>query len=177
MRQMIILLILLLFVSPAYAHTFYKWVDEKGTVNITDDYDNIPSKYRERVEIEWFQEESAAPSIQKITPDKEEEAKVDSYGMGEAYWRDRIRPWKEFLKTAEANYEKAHKRFIEKATDFSEMRFGSWSRTQYKMHIIELDKLKGERDKYADQVAEAKEGMEKISKEAKEARADPDWLR
>jgi hypothetical protein len=176
MRHIPIFLILLMFSSIAHASTFYKWVDEKGTVNITDDYDNIPSKHRGRVEIEWFQEESAAPPIQKIAPEKKEEAKADIYGLGEAYWRDRIRPWKEFLKAAEANYEKARQRFIQKAMDFSEMRFGSWSRTQYKMHIIELDKLKEEMVKYADQAAEAREGMEKISKEAKEARADPDWL-
>jgi hypothetical protein len=30
--------------------------------------------------------------------------------------------------------------------------------------------------KYGDQVAEAKEMLEKLSKEAKEAKADPEWL-
>ena len=87
-----------------------------------------------------------------------------------------MRPWKEFLKTAEANYEKAHQKFMEKAMEFSQKRFGSWSKTQYKMNIIELDRLKEEMLKYGDQVGDAKEILEKISKEAKEAKANPEWL-
>jgi hypothetical protein len=177
MRKMFILLILLIFVSPASAHTFYKWVDEKGVVNFTDDYDNVPRAYRDRVEIEYVHEEGPTPPIQKMTPQKREETKTDIYGQQEAYWRGKVRPWKEFLKTAEANYERAHEKFMGKAMEFSRGRFGTWSKTQYKLNIIELDRLKGEMIKYADQIAEAREAMEKISKEAKEERANPDWLK
>ena len=176
MKKLLIFLFLLLFISPAYAHTFYKWVDEKGTVNYTDVYDSIPPAYRNRVEIEYVHEESPLPPVQKMTPQKREETTTDIYGPGETYWRGKVRPWKDFLKTAEANYEKAHQRFMEKAMEFSQKRFGSWSRTQYKMNIIELDRLKEEMIRYADQVAEGKEALEKISKEAREAKANPDWL-
>ena len=176
MKKLLIFLIFLLFISPAYAHTFYKWVDEKGAVNYTDDYNNIPPAYRNRVEIEWVHEEGPTPPVQKMIPQNREEAKTDIYGLGEAYWKGKVRPWKEFLKTAEANYQKAHQRFMQKAMEFSQKRFGSWSRTQYKMNVIELDKLKEEMLKYGDQVAEGQEALEKISKEAREANANPDWL-
>jgi hypothetical protein len=176
MRKMLILFILLIFISPAYAHTFYKWVDEKGIVNYTDDYNNIPSPYRNGVEIEYVHEESPLPPVQKMTPQTREEAKTDIYGQNEAYWRGKVRPWKEFLKAAEPNYEKAHQKFMGKAMEFSQKRFGSWSKTQYKMNIIELDRLKEEMIKYADQIAEANEALEKISKEAREAKSDPEWL-
>jgi len=176
MRKMVICLILLIFVTPAYAHTFYKWVDEKGIVNYTDDYNSIPSAYRNRVEIEWIHEEGSTPPIQKMAPQRQGETRRDIYGQDEAYWKARVRPWKEFLKTAEANYERAHERFMEKAMEFSQKRFGSWSRTQYKLNIIELDRLKEEMIKHADQIAEAKEALEKISKEAQEEKANPDWL-
>lgn len=176
MRKMLILFILLIFISPAYAHTFYKWVDEKGIVNYTDDYNNIPSPYRNRVEIEYVHEESPLPPVQKMTPQKREESRTDIYGQNEAYWRGKVRPWKEFLKAAEPNYEKAHQKFMGKAMEFSQKRFGSWSKTQYKMNIIELDRLKEEMIKYADQIAEVNEGLEKISKEAREAKANPEWL-
>ena len=79
------------------------------------------------------------------------------------------------MKTAEANYERVHQKFMEKAMELSARRFGS--RTQYKMNIIELDRLKKEMIKYADQVGEAREAFEKISKEAREAKADPEWLK
>jgi len=174
MKKLLIFLILLLFISPAYAHTFYKWVDEKGAVNYTDDYNNIPPAYRNRVEIEYVHEESPLPPVQKMTPQTREEARTDIYGQNEAYWRGKVRPWKEFLKAAETNYEKAHERFLGKAMELSGRRFGS--RTQYKTNIIQLDGLKEEMLKYADQIAEAKEALEKISKEAGEAKANPDWL-
>ncbi|NWF93271.1 MAG: DUF4124 domain-containing protein [Syntrophaceae bacterium] len=176
MRWFVLIPLMILLTSTLQAHTFYKWVDEKGTVNYTDDYNSIPPAYRDQVEIEWVHEEGPTPPIQKMTPQKREETKTDIYGLGETYWRGKVRPWKEFLKTAETNYERAHQKFMGKAMEFSKKRFGSWSRTQYKMNIIELDKLKQEMIKYADQIAEAKEALEKISKEAREAKANPEWL-
>ncbi len=177
-RHVIFVMLAVFFLgSSLEAHTFYKWTDEKGTVNYTDDYDNIRPAYRDRVEIQWVHEESPWPPVQKVTPQEREENKRDIYGLGEAYWREKTRPWKEFLKEAEANYEKAHEKFMQKAMEFSRKRFGSWGRTQYKMNIIELDKLKEEMMKYADQMTEAKEALEKISKEAQEAKANPDWLK
>jgi hypothetical protein len=172
----LVMLIGIFLASPLQAHTFYKWVDEKGIVNYTDDYDNIPRAYRDRVEIEYVHEEGPSPPFQKMTPEKREEIKTDIHGQQKAYWVGKIRPWKEFLKTAETNYEKAHQKFMEKAMEFSQKRFGSWSRTQYKMNVIELDKLKEEMVKYGNQIAEAKEMLDKIMKEGKEAGANPEWL-
>ena len=177
MRWFVLIPVMILLTSTLQAHTFYKWVDEKGIVNYSDDYNNIPSAYRDRVEIEYVHEESPLPPVQKMTPQKREETKTDIYGQQEAYWRGKVRPWREFLKTAEANYERAHEKFMEKAMEFNRSRFGAWSKTQYKLNIMELDRLKGEMIKYADQIAEAREAMEKISKEAKETRANPDWVK
>ena len=168
-------MILLFFISPVHAHTFYKWVDEKGIVNYTDDYNSIPPAYRNRVEIEWVHEEGASPPIQKMTPQKREEARRDIYGQDEAYWRGKVRPWKEFLKAAEANYERTHEKFMQKAMELSRRKFGT--PTQYKANIIELDRFKEEMIKYQTQIAEAEEMLEKLSKEAKEAKANPDWLK
>ncbi len=38
-------ILLVLIGSPAYAQ-MYKWVDEKGTIHLTDDFSTIPEKYR-----------------------------------------------------------------------------------------------------------------------------------
>src|SRR4030043_744387 len=112
MRWFLLIPVLILLTSTIQAHTFYKWVDEKGIVNYTDDYNNIPSAYRNRVEIEYVHEESPLPPVQKMTPQKREETTTDIYGLGETYWRGKVRPWKEFLKTAEANYEKANRKSV-----------------------------------------------------------------
>jgi hypothetical protein len=176
MKRVLIILMLLVFTSPAYAATAYKWVDKQGVVNYTDDYSNIPPKYRARVSSEVMGE---TPSVgvstsPQATPQKIEEAKTDIYGLSETYWREKIRPWKERLSEAEANYEKAHKKFMESAEELSQRRYGS--PTQYKMNIMELDGLRVEMMKYEAQMTEAKEMLEKLSKEAEEAKADPDWL-
>ncbi len=175
MKKILVFLILLIFSIPAYAHTFYKWVDEKGIVNYTDDFNNIPSVFRDRVEIEWIHEEGSSPPVQKMTPPNREQTRTDIYGQDEAYWRGKVRPWKKFLKTVESNYDMVHKKFMEKAEELSGRRYGS--RTQYKTNIVELDQLKNEMVKYSDQIGEAREALEKISKEAQEAKANPDWLK
>jgi hypothetical protein len=167
---------LLAFASPSYATTAYKWVDKGGVINFTDDYNNVPPEYRAEVNPEVMEETppTAVPAAPQATPQKMQEAKTDIYGLGETYWKERIRPWKERLNEATTNYEQARQNFMESAEELSQKRYGS--PTQYKSNIIQLDGWREEMMKYQAQMAEAKEMLEKISKEAEEAKADPTWL-
>ena len=176
MGKMLILFILLIFISPAYAATTYKWIDEKGVVGFTDDFSIIPPAYRDQVSAEVMEETPSAgiAASPQATPQKIEEGKTGIYGLDETYWRERVRPWKDQLQEATENYERVHKTFMESADVLSQRRYGS--RTQVKMNIIELDRLNMERMGYGAQIEEAKERLEKISKEAQEAKADPEWL-
>jgi hypothetical protein len=175
MKKVLIILILLMFSSPTYATTAYKWVDKEGVVNYTDDYSDVPPEYRDRVSTEILEETPSAgfPISPQTTPQKIEEAKTDIYGLDEIWWREKVCPWKEELKEATANYEIINKKIIERAEALSRK---YWSPTQYKMNMVDLEKLKEERLKYKAQMNEAKEMLEKISKEAEEAKADPTWL-
>lgn len=177
MRKMLILFILLIFISPAYAATIYKWVDKEGVVSYTDDYNKIPSEYRDRVETEVREDKPqvGTPAPPQTTPQKIEEAKADIYGRDETWWRDKVRPWKERLIEATANHERAHEKFMKKAEELSMRRYGS--PTQYKGNIIELDRLKEEMMKYQTQIDEANEMLNKLSREAEESKANPDWLK
>jgi hypothetical protein len=176
MRKMLILFILLIFISPAYAVTTYKWTDEKGVVGFTDDFSVIPPAYRDRVSTEVMEETPLAgvAASPQATPQKIEEPKTGIYGLDETYWRERVRPWKDQLKEATENYEKANEKFMASAEELSQRKYGS--RTQYKMNIIELDRLNIERMRYETQIVEAKERLKKILKEAREAKANPEWL-
>jgi len=176
MKKLLIFLILLAFASPSYAATTYKWVDEKGVFGFTDDFSIIPREYRDQVSIEEMEE---TPSVgvaasPQVAPQKIEEARTDSYGLGESYWRERVRPWKDRLKEATENYEKANEKFMASAEELSQRRYGS--RTQYKMNIIELDRLNMERMGYEAQIEEAKDKLVKIYNEARESGADPEWF-
>ena len=178
MRKLFILLILLVFYVPSYGATVYKWVDKEGVVNFTDDLSKVPPSYRNRVEVEErkdVKEEVAPPPSQAATRGTEpEEIKADIYGRDESWWREKGRLWKERLKEATEKYEAAEKRYTEKSDELSRRRFGS--PTQYKMNIIELDRTREEKEKYQAQISEANEMLEKLSKEAKETKADPAWL-
>jgi hypothetical protein len=176
-KYLYLFVILMTFSSPVFGATVYKWVDKDGVTNFTDDYNKIPPSSRDRVEVEV--RENAQQPVVTPTPSQPSlqkgEAKTDIYGHGETYWKEKVRPGKARLKEAEANYERAHRRFMEKAMELSTRKFGS--RTQYKTEIIELDRLKDEMVKYGEQLAEVNEGLQKISKEAKEVKADPEWLK
>lgn len=177
MKEVFILLILLVFTSPAYGATIYKWVDKEGVVNFTDDYNKVPSEYRDRVEKEIRENtprgEIVAPPQTSLQ--ESEETKKDIYGRDEAWWRDKVRSWKDRIKAATAGYESINKKFMEKEGELSRIKYGSKSRIR--IIIREMDQLKEEMMKYEAQIAEANEMLKKLSKEAEESRADPDWLK
>ncbi len=161
--QIFMVIVVFLLAPSLHAYTVYKWVDEKDIVNYTDDYDKVPLIYRDRVELknDFFEEGSSTSSFQEMILKKKEAIKPDIYSGDETYWRERVGPWRDRLKEAEANYQEAHKKFMDKAMEFSRRRFGSWSPTQYKSNIVELDRMKEEMIKYGDQIAEANEALDR----------------
>jgi hypothetical protein len=179
MRKYLIILILLTFTIPASAATIYKWVDKEGTVNFTDDYNQIPSAYRHQIKIEMIEESSkvGSPPAAQTPPQKSEEATTATYGLGESYWRDKVRPWKDQLGEATENYEKAQRNFTRKSEEMSKTNFYGRSRSQTKWDVMELKRLDEEVKKYEAQMSEANSMLEKISKEAQEWKANPDWLK
>jgi len=144
----------------------YKWIDAKGTIHFTDDESNIPSSYRERLEVEIrkdVREEGALPGSQGIIAGaKEEQSKADVYREEEVWREEKMRSSMEQLEEATANYERAQKSFLEKSEALSQRRFGS--PTMYKFDIIKLDALNQERMKYKAQMEEADEKLRKLSK-------------
>ncbi len=67
----------LFFVSSTGWGKTYEWVDEKGTVNFTQDYGSIPEKYRDRVK-----EKQDEPGASPKTKEKPDKALKDSPGKG-----------------------------------------------------------------------------------------------
>jgi hypothetical protein len=65
---------LLLFTVPAFAET-YKWVDDKGTVNFTENLGSVPKKYRKNVKI-IDGNEAAVPQVTDIDESSKGKAKA-----------------------------------------------------------------------------------------------------
>jgi uncharacterized phage infection (PIP) family protein YhgE len=179
MKKLIIVSCLLLFTSSVYGATLYKWVNKEGVVNFTEDYEKVPPIYRNTVEkINIGTEDTPKPDVPAASQaplGKKEKATADIYGRDETWWRDKVRPWKEQLKQAKADYEAANKRYSERLEELSGKQ--QMSPTQHSMSTSELRSLKDEKTKYQAQIDEANEMLKKLSKEAEEAKANPDWLK
>ena len=177
MKRILILLILLVVAVPAYAATIYKWVDEKGVINFTDDYTKSPPAFRNRVKAEEYaQQEGTTAPAQATVATTTELIRTDIYGRDGTWWREKVRPWREELEEASENYESAQKEYMEQAGGLGPYNFGKMSLTQYQMLSSKLNILNNDIAKYRAQIVEANEMLEKLSKEAIETKADPVWL-
>lgn len=176
MRKFLILLILFMFTVPASGATIYKWVDKEGVVNYTDDINNVPSSYRDQVEVKHYLTEGVAPAYTEVSPHKKAETKADLYGRDETWWREKVLPWKEQLREATENYERIQKEYMLQAQGLGPSNFGKMSLTQYQMLSSRLGALNNEMETYQGQITEAEEMLNKLSREAKETKADPAWL-
>ena len=176
-KVILLLLISLFFFSPCYGATVYQWVDNNGTYNFTDDYQKIPSAYRNQAHLKKMEDfpEMAPPALAS-TPiaAPQEEVKKDILGLGEEWWRDKARPWEGQLREASEDYRSATQEFLNESDNLTLRRFGSHQ--QFKSTILGMDRIKEERAKYEAKVIEAEAMLEKISREAEESQADADWL-
>jgi hypothetical protein len=129
------------------------------------------------------QMEEADESLRKLSkPDfwgatsvMEEQETTDIYGIGEDWWRERVRPWKERREELNARYENAEKKFLKQTEDLSKRGFGN--RHTIKAKLIELDRSNKEVLNYQARIAENERELERISRDAEESMADPDWLK
>ena len=170
-----ILFLLLVLLSISNAAVIYKWVDKNGSVNFTDDLNKVPPEYRDQVKTEEVRdsEKIQSPAPGPASGQKTEGEKRDAKGMGEEYWRERVRPWKKQLKQAEEDYKNTNIK-IDDALEVVKGRF--LSKTQYNFKRQEVDRLMEERRVYEAKIKEADAMLAKIGKEAEEAKANPAWL-
>jgi len=71
MKSIVVAAAVLMCASPLLAET-YTWEDERGTTNFTDDYSNIPAKYRKKAQKLDGLAEEAPPSapVRESSPAK-----------------------------------------------------------------------------------------------------------
>ena len=119
----------------------------------------------------------AEPVVLPVTPKaapQREETKKDIYGLGEEWWREKVRPWQKQFEEASEDYETKNKELLEESKTLIIRKFGSYQ--QFKSAIVGIDRVKEERDRYEARLIEAQEMLKKISREAEESGADPDWV-
>ena len=178
MVRIISLLILVFFSTPSFGATIYQWVDAKGAYNFTDDYEKVPSAYRNQVHSRKMEDIPQIglprlPSTSAPAP-RIEEVEKDILGLGEEWWREKVNPWEKQLEEASENYKATNKEFLDESDNLILRRYGSHQ--QFKSTILGMSRIREERAQYEAKVKEAEEVLEKISREAQELGADPGWL-
>ena len=157
MRKLYILLILLFFAVPAYGATIYKWVDEKGVVNFTDEYKKVPPAFRNRAETEKYLDEEPPPILsQKMSTNPQEEVETESYG-------DTLNKQ---LEEATSNYERDLEDLLREGDRLIWYRYGG--KTQYFMFTSELPSISERLKASKERMIEAKAMVDKFNEEAQQ---------
>jgi len=193
MKKIVLLVIIgLMLSSTAIGQEVYRWVDEKGTVHLTDDLSLVPEKYRGQFQKERPPEEppptQPTPPQSIQTPKSGEGEKGpkptpgsatgqrDIFGRGEEWWRAKAREWNEKLINAQRNYENAYGEWKAKEQEIETSKFKSDSiKRKLRAEIKSLEEKAKDLEK---QVEEAKNMIEKVlPKQAQDDRANPEWLK
>ena len=169
--------------SLTFGQDIYQWVDEKGTLNFTDDLSLVPEKYRNQVQKKKSPKESSSHLSPQVSKEEEMEEKPgsaperrDLIGRGEEWWRTKAKEWNEKLLNANKNYDTAYAAWKakEKELDQSKLKPKSFQRKLKS----EMKALEEKVNDWKKQREEAKNMLEKVlPKEAEEFNADPDWVK
>ncbi len=178
LRRVKILLIFfsIFFVNLSYAQV-YRWVDEKGVVHFTDDFLQVPEKYRSKTQNMGVTQEKMEPKGQAGEPSsakKKEEPYRDRMGRGEEYWKERMEPWRKKLAVSQEKMESLRLKY----NDLTEKINVSKSSAERAAIRNERDRVKSEIDVCKQEIEEAKIMLDKkIPEEAQLYRAKPEWVK
>ena len=81
------------------------------------------------------------------------------------------------MEEATKGYEELEKEVVKNAEGMGPFRFGGLSLTQYQMISNRVTMLNEQMEKYRARMVEANEMLKKLSREAEESKADPEWLK
>jgi hypothetical protein len=104
MKSIVAAFVLVFIAVSSACGDVYRWTDDKGVVNFTDDADRIPAKYRKKARrmvtepVTTIPAESPAPSSTPAVDAPPSSAGQELYGgYGEEWWRGRFRAAREQL--------------------------------------------------------------------------------
>ncbi len=176
MVKVIVLLFSLVFLSPSYGATIYHWVDKKGVANFIDEYERIPIEYRSQIQIKVMEDGPGIESpVQTSTPKvafQKEEAREGILGQDEEWRRERVHLWEKRLKEATEDLEAAKEEFVGESERLIQRKYGSHQ--QFKSTVLSLERIKEEVAIHEARIAEVKDLLERLSKEAGESKSSPD---
>jgi len=168
--------LIILFILPAnfsFAEV-YKWVDDQGVVHFTDDFSQIPERYRPEIERMEMSKDKVETGTEGEPSPKKKDIYKDRLGRGEEYWKGRVDEWSKKLKILLERVESLRIKYNE----LTEKINNSKSSVERSNLRRERDEIKNEMDQNKSQIEETKYMLEKkIPEEAEIYKAKPEWVK
>jgi hypothetical protein len=171
MKSVIVTVCLVLWAFPLMAET-YSWIDNNGTVNFTEEYSNIPKKYRTKAVKRG--DISMTPSLQQVPTDAASEKKISGRVMStvengatglssgsELFGGRKIEEWKRELDALENELKKLDSRTKEAEAERGAIARGGYSREDIQR---QSEKLKAATDAYNEGVERYNQLLESAKK-------------
>ncbi len=177
--KIIACLLLIVFLIPFSAHAVvYKWRDDNGVVNFTDNADKIPAKYKKRVKkiavIETDTNEpkpGAVQDIQRKTPATTESAAKEKDvlygGHNEEWWRSAFGKIREELKTVQERLPEK-----KKSLEVARRKMTIYQYPRYRQAYFDL---KSEIEKDEARIVELNKQADSLENDASRAAVPFDW--
>ena len=151
-------------IFPAFAQT-YRWIDEEGVINFTDDLQKIPDRYRGQLDIVILPplSQKEEPKVSPLLPSPPAED-TDLQGHGREWWYEKVRGWEEKRDQAMDRLEKLNLEL--QALKFRNILFAEQNRI-----IEEIRQVERERQEAEQMLTEV------LPEEARKAGTPSGWLR
>ena len=182
MKTLSVIFFFILSTTIAFSQAF-KWVDEGGKVHFTDDYSQIPEKYRPKIEMREMPTEAVEPkSTEKPGPksseppssQKKEDIYKDRLGRGEDYWRGRVQELRARVTSSQEKVEALRIKYNELTEKYNHSKSSLERSTLRK----EREDIRAEMNQHKNLIEEAQVMLEKkIPQEAELYKAKPEWIK
>ena len=175
MRRILFISLSIFLITGISFAEVYKWVDENGVVYFTDDFIQVPEKYRPKAERIGFPKEKEESKLEgESTPKRKEEPYRDRLGRGEEYWKGRVEEWRKKLLESQERLELLRAKYNELTERYNDSKSTAERGTLRK----EREQVKNEMDQCRIRIDEAKDIIEKkIPEEAELYKAKPEWIK
>jgi hypothetical protein len=172
-RVLILILAVLLLPTLCPAQAF-RWTDESGGVHFTDDYLQVPEKYRMGVERVGLDAGGNAASPSGAASPGKNVPPSDRMGRGEEYWKKRVEDARTRLTLSLGKMESLRLRYNDLTGKSNESKSSAERGTLRR----ERDRLTEEMDRCRVEIEEGRTLLEKkIPEEADFYNARPEWLK
>jgi hypothetical protein len=173
MKAFLVLMAVLMLASMGMAGEYFKWIDERGVVHITNVPSSVPEEYKEEAERRVMPVEEEEPSESPPEARQPVQDEQDRYGRGRDYWVSRTNEAKRRLSRAQGEYEGLRREYRDLRDAYNNTTSLA-KRDEYKKR---MESVQIELRRQSEEIFRMRELLERtLPAEAANARAPAEWV-